>query len=105
MVEFFAKLYAAIIAFLTSVLQPILDPIALILQYPGEAIRQIILAIPITGAKGLFIAYFVFLIVWMLRFKNEEVQGKLHLFGNLTIDIRPVALIALVGQIIIYYMF
>lgn len=105
MVEFFAKLYESLIAFLRVVFQPVLDPIALVLQYPGEAVRQLILTIPISGAKALFIAYFVILIIWMMMFKKDEVQGKLHLFGNMTVDIRPIAIISLLGQIYIYYIF
>ena len=105
MVEYLNQLYAKFIEFLTAILQPILDPIALILQYPGEMFRQLILAIPLSGAKAIFLAYPIILILWVMMFKKEEVQGKLHLCGNWTIDIRPVVLIALLGQVIIYYIF
>ncbi len=72
---------------------------------PGEALRQLILAIPLSGAKALFILYPILLIIWVLMFKKEEVQGKLSLWGDKTIDIRPFAIIALIGQIIIYSIF
>lgn len=90
---------------MAELLQTILDPIATLLMYPGEAIRQLILAIPMSGVKGIFIAYPILLILWVFSFKKEELQGKLHLFGDMTIDVRPFAFASLLGQVIIYSIF
>lgn len=103
--EWFNQFYERLIEILTYILQPILDPIATLLLYPGEGIRQLILAIPVSGVKAIFIAYPILLIIWVFSFKKEELQGKLHLFGNTTIDLRPIAFASLIGQVFIYYIF
>jgi len=82
-----------------------LDAIADLLKIPGDFFGNLIHAVPLPMAKGIFILYPIILILWVFTFKKEEVQGKLHLCGDRTIDIRFFAIATLIGQIIIYSIF
>jgi hypothetical protein len=105
MVESLKIYYENMIEVMIFILRPILDPIANVLLYPGEFFRELILAIPLSGARIIFIVYPILLFVWVILFKKDELKGKLHLFGDRTIDIRPIAFISLFGQVLIYYFF
>lgn len=85
-------------------MQTFADWMASILRGPGEFLREASLAIPLSAAKGIFIGYFVLLLVWVLTMRKSEVIGNLPGTSK-TIDLRPYAAAALIGQILIYLAF
>lgn len=85
-------------------MQTLADWIASILRVPGDALREFTLQIPLSAAKGVYILYFVILLIWVLKMRKSEVVGLLP--GKKTpIDLRPYAAAALIGQIVIYIIF
>lgn len=85
-------------------MQTLIDAIAGVLIIPGNLLREMIVAIPLWAAKGIFILYPVLLLVLVFTRDPESMKGKLHLLGD-RIDIRPIAAAALVMQILIYAYF
>ncbi|MBN2327094.1 MAG: hypothetical protein JXR73_08055 [Candidatus Omnitrophica bacterium] len=85
-------------------MQTLADWMASILRVPGEALREFTLQIPLSAAKGIYIFYYVILIIWVLKMRKSEVVGDLP--GKKTpINLRPYAVVALIGQIVIYLIF
>jgi len=80
------------------------DLIASYLRGPGDALREAVMAIPLSVAKGIFIVYFILLILWVLSMKKSEVEGPLHGVRK-SINLRPYAVAALLGEIVIYAIF
>lgn len=85
-------------------MQTIIDFVADILRVPGGFLRELTLQIPLSVAKGCFIAYFTILLIWVLTMKKSEVCGVLPGKAK-PIDLRPYAAVALIGQIVIYWIF
>lgn len=85
----------------SPILTPIADFFANILRIPGGFFRDILVSIDIATAKGIFIAYFTLLIIWVLTLKKEEVLVTDERTGK-TVSLRPYAIAALLSQVIIY---
>ncbi len=85
-------------------MQTMADWIASILRGPGGLLREWTLQIPLTAAKGIFILYYLILLVWVLTMRRSEVTGILP-GKKTTLDLRPYAAAALIGQIVIYLIF
>jgi len=88
----------------SPILTPIADFFANILRVPGGFFRDILVSIDITMAKGVFIAYFTLLIIWVLLLKREEVLVTNERTGK-TVSMRPYAVLALLSQVIIYLIY
>ncbi|MFH1741038.1 MAG: hypothetical protein ABIH23_18710 [bacterium] len=88
----------------TSFITPLADFIADLLRGPGELFRSWLIAIDVTAAKGIFIAYFVLLIIWVLTLRKDEVNVKNERTGKM-VNLRPYAIAALVSQVIIYLIY
>jgi len=88
----------------SPILTPIADFFANILRVPGGFFRDILVSIDITMAKGVFIAYFTLLIIWVLLLKREEVLVTNERTGK-TVSLRPYAVLALLSQGIIYLIY
>ncbi|PCJ55354.1 MAG: hypothetical protein COA73_13615 [Candidatus Hydrogenedentota bacterium] len=80
------------------------DAVANILRVPGDILRDWALAIPMPVAKGIFIAWFVFLIIWVLRLPRDEVIYKSE-GSDREVSLRPFAIAALSCMIVIYLIF
>ncbi len=85
-------------------MQTLIDLIASLLRIPGDFLRELVIAIPLGVARMLFLLYFALLIFWVLTRPKSDVQGTLPI-SKKQIDLRPYAIVALSGQIIIYLMF
>ncbi|HJL74769.1 MAG TPA: hypothetical protein QGF08_01645 [Candidatus Marinimicrobia bacterium] len=79
------------------------DTIANLFRGMGNIMREWMLAVPMSIAKGVFIVYFIFLIVWVVRLPENEVS--LTLESGKMIKLRPYALFSLAVTIIIYLVF
>ncbi len=82
----------------------IADFFANILRIPGDWLRELVLAIDLTVARGFFILYFILLIVWVSTLPKDEILLKMKSTGK-EVNLRPYALSALASQIIIYMIF
>ena len=56
----------------------IADTIANLFRGMGDVMRGWMIAIPMGVAKGVFIAYFLLLIVWIIRLNENEVTVTLE---------------------------
>ncbi|MGI6456326.1 MAG: hypothetical protein ACOX5R_12000 [bacterium] len=81
-----------------------IDIIADILRIPGEALRQLMLVIPLWLVRILFLAYPTVLLIWVFLMKRSETHGHVH-GRESEVDLRPYAAVALISQIIIYAVF
>jgi hypothetical protein len=88
----------------TPFLTSIADFFAAILRSPGDLFRSWIVAIDVSVAKGIFLAYFILLIVWVLTLKRNEVTVTNERTGT-RVSLRPYAVLALLSQVIIYLIF
>ncbi|MDD8046573.1 MAG: hypothetical protein PHF14_08930 [Verrucomicrobiota bacterium] len=84
--------------------QSVADFFANILRGPGEMMRQWVVAVPPPMARGIFLAYFLLLALWILRLPRGEVVVAHPKTGKL-VNLRYIALLALVSQIVIYSIF
>ena len=80
------------------------DAISSILQVPGEAMRQLVLMVPISGAKAIFIAYYLILIFWVATLPKEEAEFEPQ-FLKRKITLKPFAIASLAFMIAIYLYF
>ena len=85
-------------------LTPIADFIAPILQVPGEAMRNIVLMVPMPVAKGIFILYFLILIVWVATLPRHESVFEPQMLKK-EISLKPFAIFSLSLMIVIYLIF
>lgn len=81
----------------------IADTIANLFRGIGDILREWMLVVPMPIAKGVFIVYFLFLIVWVVRLPENEVT--LTLDNGRMIKLRPYALFSLITIIVIYLIF
>ena len=81
----------------------IADTIANLFRGIGDILREWMLVIPMPIARGVFIVYFLFLIVWVVRLPENEVT--LTLDNGRMIKLRPYALFSLITIIVIYLIF
>lgn len=81
----------------------IADTIANLFRGIGDILREWMLVVPMPIAKGVFIVYFLFLIVWVVRLPENEVT--LTLDNDRMIKLRPYALFSLITIIVIYLIF
>ena len=88
----------------TPILTPIADSLASILRVPGQILREAAIAIDVNVAKGIFIAYFLLLILWVLSLRKEEVTVTNERKGT-SVSLRPYAILALLSQVVIYLVF
>jgi len=88
----------------TSFLTPIADFFAAILRVPGSLFRDWIVAVDVGIAKGIFLAYFILLIAWVLTLRKEEVTVTNEQTGK-SVSLRPYAVLALLSQVVIYLIF
>ena len=86
------------------ILTPIADVFAAVLRIPGDIVRSGLLAVDVSVAKGIFLAYFILLIVWVLTLRKEEVTVTNEKTGRAT-SLRPYAVLALVSQVVIYLIY
>lgn len=91
---------AILITFSTAVA----DFWAAILRGPGDFFRALVLSVDLTAARGVFIAYFAILIVWIVTIPKSEMIIENRETGKFT-NLRPFAIVALVSQIFIYLIF
>lgn len=82
----------------------IADAISTILQIPGKIMGDIALAIPIEAAKGIFIAYFLVLLFWVMFIPKEEAQFQL-IEGGKIYSLKPMTAVSLAIIIAIYLIF
>jgi hypothetical protein len=85
-------------------LTPIADSLSSILQVPGEAMRSLALMVPMPVAKGIFILYFVILIVWVATLPREASVFKPGMLKK-EISLKPFAIFSLSLMIVIYLIF
>lgn len=85
-------------------LTSIADAFSSILQIPGEAMRNLVLMVPMPVAKGIFILYFLILIVWVASLPRKESVFKLEMFKK-EISLKPFAIFSLSLMIAIYLYF
>ncbi|HOJ59201.1 MAG TPA: hypothetical protein PK878_02850 [bacterium] len=85
-------------------MQYLADVIASILRIPGEALRELTMAIPLWMARGFFLLYFAILLVWILTMKRSEIVGNLE-GRDKPLNLRPYAAAAIILQMIIYAYF
>ena len=81
----------------------IADTIANLFRGIGDILREWMLVVPMPIAKGVFIVYFLFLIVWVVRLPENEVT--LTLDNGRMFKLRPYALFSLITIIVIYLIF
>jgi len=79
------------------------DTIANLFRGIGDLMRGWVLAIPLGVAKGIFIAYFIFLIYWIIKLPENEVT--LALDNGKIVHLRPFALFSLATIVVIYLVF
>ena len=79
------------------------DAIANLFRGMGDVMRGWMLAIPMSVAKGVFIAYFLLLIYWIIKLPENEVT--LSLSSGKMIKLRPYALFSLITTVVIYLIF
>ncbi|MDP8243303.1 MAG: hypothetical protein P9L94_04415 [Candidatus Hinthialibacter antarcticus] len=77
--------------------------IASILSVPGEALRQLMLMIPISIAKLFFIAYFAGIGIWVWTLDPSDVIGEVH-GRKKPVDLRPYATASMIAMVIIYWL-
>ena len=80
------------------------DWIASILRIPGDWLRDLTVAVPINAARGLFILYFMVLLIWVITMKKSETSGTVP-GSKKNIDLRYFAAAALIIQLILYIKF
>jgi hypothetical protein len=85
-------------------LTSIADFISPILQVPGEAMRNLVLMIPMPVAKGIFILYFLILIAWVATLPKNETVFTPELL-NKEISLKPFAIFSLSLMIVTYLVF
>ena len=78
--------------------------ISSILQVPGDILRDIVLAIDIGVAKGIFILYFLILMVWVLFLPKEEAEFQPKQGGK-AYSLKPMTVVSLSIIIVIYLYF
>lgn len=71
---------------------------------PGDAIRQLILTIPLWVVRIIFILYPIVLLIWVMQMDESEVKGDLP-GSQRKVDLRPYVAAAMIGQVIIYIVF
>ncbi|MFQ6677050.1 MAG: hypothetical protein ACE5D0_01910 [Fidelibacterota bacterium] len=81
----------------------IADAIANLFRGMGDVMRGWMLAIPMSVAKGIFIVYFLALIIWVIKLPDNEVT--LVLTSGKIIHLRPYALASLIIMVLIYLIF
>jgi len=91
-------------SFIAKISGPPADLVANILRVPGDMMRNVVVAIEPPWAKGIFIAYFILLMVWVITIPKEEMRFKLE-SANKEISLRPFALLSLTTCIVIYLVF
>lgn len=82
----------------------IADKLSSILQVPGDAMRSLVLIIPIEVAKGFFILYFLILIAWVATLPKSETVFTPELL-NKEISLKPFAIFSLSLMIVTYLIF
>lgn len=82
----------------------IADIISTVLQIPGQIMRDIVLAIPMPLARGIFIAYFLTLLVWVMLLPKEEAQFQPSEGGQVR-SLKPMTAVSLAIIIGIYLYF
>ena len=82
----------------------IADLISTILQIPGQIMHDLVLAIPIRAAKGIFIAYFLILFFWVMFLPREEAQFQ-PVEGGKIYSLKPMTAVSLSIIIAIYLIF
>jgi hypothetical protein len=87
-----------------KMLTSIADAVSSILQVPGEAMRNLTLLIPMPVAKGIFILYFLILIVWVATLTREESVFEPELLKK-EVSLKPFAIFSLTLMIAIYLVF
>ena len=80
------------------------DVIASILRVPGDWLREMILAIPMNAVRGIFLLYYLVLLIWILTLKDSEVCGTVP-GKKKPLNLRPFAILALVIQLVLYAVF
>ena len=82
----------------------IADAISTILQIPGRIMQDLVLAIPIEAAKGVFILYFLILLVWVMLLPKEEAEFQPSEGGSVR-SLKPMTALSLSIIIAIYLYF
>lgn len=75
--------------------------IASVLSVPGEALRNLTLMIPLWLAKGIFLAYFIGIAVWVWTLPKDDVIGEVPQRKD-PVDLRPYATASMIGMVIVY---
>ena len=85
-------------------MQYLADWVASILRVPGDWLRDLTVAVPLNAARGLFILYFLVLLIWVITMKKSETSGTVP-GKKKPIDLRIYAAAALIVQLILYLKF
>ena len=85
-------------------MQSLANWIASLLRVPGDWLRELILAVPMNAARGLFLFYYLVLLIWVLTLKESEVCGTVP-GKKKPLNLRPYAILALVVQLVLYAIF
>ncbi|MHC4396697.1 MAG: hypothetical protein ACYS1A_13690 [Planctomycetota bacterium] len=80
------------------------DCIASILRVPGDWLRELTVAVSVDVARGIFLLYFVILLIWVVTMKSAETSGTVP-GRRKPIDLRYFAAAALIVQLILYVVF
>ncbi len=84
-------------------MQTLIDAMATAFRVPGEAVRVLILAVPLPVARGLLLLPPALVLAWLLTIPREELTGPPH--GARRVSLRPFAIAALAIQLVLYVLF
>ena len=83
-------------------MQNLADWIASILRVPGDWLRELTVAVPVSAARGIFLLYFSILLIWVITMKKSETSGTVP-GKKKPLDLRYYAAAAIIVQLILYY--
>jgi hypothetical protein len=64
----------------------------------GDFLRELLMRVPLEVVRGMFVAVFIVLLIWVLRLPREEVTNP----DRTTQNLKPWAALALIVQLLIY---
>ena len=72
------------------------------LHYIGDFFRELVLAIPLWAARGIFVLVLVAVFIWVIRLSSEKVRPQTNEPRHWSSNLKLWAAIAIGLQIIIY---
>lgn len=85
-------------------MQSLFDFIASVLRVPGDWLRELVIAVPMSAVRVIFLVYYLVLLVWVMTMRKSEVCGALP-GKKKPLNLRFYAALALIIQIVLYAVF